>query len=164
MKRILSAALAFMLVFSLSVTALAADGNTVVDQGTYDSGKPPKTTVSCNVDPSYTVTVPTTTEVKFNQTETAFGKIELTDALLKFGYAVRVSIAPDGKLRNQENKTIAYTICSDGKAFTSAEYRTAGESTSLTIHITQQEWDRAYGGDYSDTVVFNISCEKTQQP
>ena len=41
--------------------------------------------------------------------------------------------------------------------FTSASYLASGNSTPLTVSINKSEWDNAYAGSYSDTIVFTIS-------
>ena len=57
-------------------------------------------------------------------------------------------------------KVIPYTIKdSEGAAFTSATYLTEGDKTELSIHITADDWNAAYAGDYSDTVTFTVSYE-----
>ena len=81
--------------------------------------------------------------------------------------AVKVTLTTDNKLENKadETKTLAYTIF-EGKAdavtdkvFAAAYYQTVGDKTDLTINITQEDWNKAYAGVYSDTVTFTISYE-----
>ncbi|MFR2512915.1 MAG: hypothetical protein ACLS9K_14170 [Lachnospira eligens] len=35
-------------------------------------------------------------------------------------------------------------------------YAESGNSTNLTLSIDKSEWDKAYAGSYSDTLVFTI--------
>lgn len=105
-------------------------------------------------------------KVTFNKPSTEFGVIELTSAQIDPGYVVKVALTASGKLVNaaDASKTIAYVVNSASGAFTSAEYRFAGDSTALTIDITQAAWDAAYAGYYSDTVTFTISYGEARKP
>lgn len=74
---------------------------------------------------------------------------------------VKVALATDGKLENaaDNTKVIPYEIKAGEDVFTFATYLTAGEKTELTIHITQDDWNKAYAGEYSDAVTFTVSYE-----
>ena len=69
------------------------------------------------------------------------------------------SVSASGKLKNSkdESKTIAYKIMDGNKEFSTATYAESGNSTNLTLSIDKSEWDKAYAGSYSDTLVFTIS-------
>lgn len=157
MKKLTALVLTLALTLSLSVTAFAAEINQDSDQKSTD------VTVTTSIDPTYTVTIPANTTVAFNATSTSFGSIKLDAAQIDPDHVVKVELSASGTLKNQadENKTIAYTIKDGAEAFTSAEYLTAGDSTALTIDITQAAWDAAYAGQYSDTVTFTVSYVKT---
>lgn len=158
MKKLTALVLTLALTLSLSVTAFAAE---ITDQ----DGSPKDTTVeiTTSIEPTYTVTIPANTTVAFNATSTSFGSIKLDAAQLDPGYAVKVELSASNTLKNKADadKTIAYTIKDGNGVFTSAEYLTAGDSTALTIDITQAAWDAAYAGEYSDTVTFTVSYVET---
>ena len=148
MKKVLTFALAVMLVMSLSVTAFAA--NTT-------GGKADITT---SIAPTYTVTIPADVNVQFNATKTAFGAIKVEAAQIHPDKCIKVELTSDGKLENSidATKVIPYAIKdSTGAAFTSATYLTEGDKTELSIHITANDWNAAYAGEYSDTVTFTVS-------
>ena len=150
MKKVLTFALAVMLVMSLSVTALAAN----TTGGEAD--------IPTSIAPTYTVTIPADVNVQFNATETAFGAIEVTAAQIHPDKCIKVELTSDGKLENSidATKVIPYAIKdSTGAAFTSATYLTEGDKTELSIHITADDWNAAYAGEYSDTVTFTVSYE-----
>ena len=148
MKKLVSFALMLALSAALSATAFADDNNRSVE-------------VKTHIDPTYTVTIPANTTVNFNAEDTSFGKITLTKAQLDPGKKVEVALTASGKLKNQANteKTLADEIRNGGTKFTSASYEKAGESTALTIHIAQADWNAAHAGDYADTVTFTISYQ-----
>ena len=148
MKKLVSFALMLALSAALSATAFADDDNRSVE-------------VKTHIDPTYTVTITANTTVTFNAEDTSFGKIELTKAQLDPGKKVNVTLSASGTLKNSKDnrKTLAYQIQDGTTAFTSATYKMAGQSTALTIHIEQKDWNAAYAGDYADTVTFTISYQ-----
>lgn len=158
MKKLVSFALVLALSAALSTTALAAEIS--------ETSKPQSSEVkvTTSIAPTYTVSIPANTAVAFNAENTSFGEIKLTAAQLDPGKTVKVELSASGTLKNDadKNKTLAYKIMSGNAEFTSASYDTAGKSTALTIHITQDAWNGAFAGDYADTVAFNISYVKQQ--
>lgn len=121
------------------------------------------TTVSTEIAPAYVVTIPTNLKVPFNSIYTDFGAVKLETAQLEPNKCVKVTLISDNLLDNKadSSKTIPYTI-NEGKAdnvgtvYTSAKYLAAGEKTDLTIGITQDDWNKAYAGEYEDIVTFQI--------
>lgn len=85
--------------------------------------------------------------------------VSLDNARLEPDKTVNVSVSASGKLKNSKNesKTIAYKIMDGNKEFSTATYAESGNSTNLTLSIDKSEWDKAYAGSYSDTLVFTIS-------
>ena len=150
MKKLFALILTVCLLASMSVTAFAA--NTT-------GGKADITT---RIDPTYTVTIPADVNVQFNATETAFGAIEVEASQIHPNKCIKVALTTDNELNNaiDNTKVIPYAIKdSEGATFTSATYLTEGDKTELSIHITANDWNAAYAGDYSDTVTFTVSYE-----
>ena len=150
MKKIFAIILALTLLASLSVTILAEN----TSGGQAD--------ITTSIDPTYTVTIPADVTVQFNATKTSFGSIEVEAAQIHPDKCIVVSISTDGKLENSIDnaKVIPYAI-KDGSDndFTRASYLTEGDCTELFIHISTEDWNAAYAGDYSDTVTFTVSYE-----
>ena len=150
MKKAFAILLTFALLMSLSVVAFAAN----TTGGDAD--------ITTSIDPTYTVTIPANTTVAFNATETAFGAIEVTASQIHPDKCIKVELTSDGELNNaiDATKVIPYAIKdADGADFTSATYLTEGDKTELSIHITADDWNAAYAGEYSDTVTFTVSYE-----
>ena len=150
MKKLFAVILAAALVMSLSITAFAVN----TTGGTAD--------ITTSINPTYTVTIPANTTVAFNATETDFGAIEVTASQIHPDKCIKVELTTDGKLENSidATKVIPYAIKdSEGNVFSSATYLTEGDKTELSIHITADDWNAAYAGEYSDTVTFTISYE-----
>ena len=150
MKKVFAVILTVALMATMSVTAFAAN----TTGGDAD--------ITTSIDPTYTVTIPANTTVAFNATETAFGAIEVEAAQIHPNKCIKVELTSDGELNNtiDATKVIPYVIKdSTGAAFTSATYLTEGDKTELSIHITANDWNAAYAGEYSDTVTFTVSYE-----
>ena len=150
MKKLLALILTVALIASMSVTAFAEN----TTGGDAD--------ITTSIAPTYTVTIPADVNVQFNATETAFGTIEVTASQIHPDKCIKVALATDNELNNaiDNTKVIPYAIKdSEGAAFTSATYLTEGDKTELSIHITANDWNAAYAGDYSDTVTFTVSYE-----
>ena len=150
-KKIVASVLAVCMLASTSlVTAFAAN----TTGGDAD--------ITTSIDPTYTVTIPADVNVAFNATETAFGTIEVTASQIHPDKCIKVALATDKELNNaiDNTKVIPYAIKdSEGAEFTSATYLTEGDKTELSIHITADDWNAAYAGDYSDIVTFTVSYE-----
>ena len=150
MKKLFALILTVAMLATISVTAFAV--NTTGGS----------TTITIDIAPTYTVTIPADVNVQFNATETAFGAIEVEAAQIHPNKCIKVELTSDGKLENNidATKVIPYAIKdSEGAEFTSATYLTEGDKTELSIHITEDNWNAAYAGDYSDTVTFTVSYE-----
>lgn len=116
-----------------------------------------QSTISVSIDPVYTVTIPANTTIERGEQSVKLGSVSLDNARLEPDKNVNVSVS--GKLKNSkdESKTIAYKIMDGNKEFSTATYAESGNSTNLTLSIDKSEWDKAYAGSYSDTLVFTIS-------
>ena len=150
MKKVFAIVLTIALLASLSVTAFA-DNTTGGDAD-----------ITTSIAPTYTVTIPADVNVAFNATETAFGTIEVIASQIHPDKCIKVALTSDGELNNaiDNTKVIPYEIQdSEGTAFTFATYLTEGDKTELSIHITADDWNAAYAGEYSDTVTFTVSYE-----
>lgn len=154
MKKSLAFVLMIGLTLFLPTTAFASE---IIGPGT----KTGSTTITYNVDPAYSVTIPTDIKVEFNKQITNFGTVELSKAQIEPSKCVKVTLNASGTLKNTDdsNKTIPYAIKSGNTAFSSETYLTAGDKTELAIHIEPSAWDAAFAGKYSDTVTFTISYE-----
>ena len=150
MKKLFAVILTVAMLATMSVTAFAA--NTAGGEAD----------ITTSIAPTYTVTIPADVNVQFNATETAFGAIEVTAAQIHPDKCIKVALTTDNELNNaiDNTKVIPYVIKdSEGADFTSATYLTEGDKTELSIHITADDWNAAYAGEYSDTVTFTVSYE-----
>lgn len=154
MKKLLAAISAVSLLASVSVTAFAAEI-------TQDTPAPKKSdaVITTSIAPTYTVTIPADVTVNFNAETTKFGSIEVTADQIDPDKCIKVALTTDGELNNEvdSEKVIPYTVTAGGNVFTSATYLAVGDKTELTINITADDWHKAYAGEYSDKVTFEVS-------
>lgn len=150
----------FAFASTIGMTMLMSAGvfATTIDQDP-STDKTADVMVQTSIAPTYTVTIPANVTVPFNAETTTFGKIIVDAAQLEPDKCIKVALTTDGELNNTKDtsKIIPYVIQSEGSAFTSATYLAAGEQTALSIHITKDDWNKAYAGTYTDTVTFEVS-------
>ncbi len=153
MKRIFAFVISAALLASLSVTAFAE----TVDQDS--ESKTSDVTLTTSIAPTYTVTIPANVDVTFNAESTSFGSIKVDAAQIEPDKCIKVSLTTDGELNNQidSTKTIPYTVKAGDNIFTSATYLASGDKTDLTINISEDDWNKAYAGEYKDTVTFEVA-------
>ena len=155
MKKVLSILLIISLMFSLSVTAFAESNTILYDENDQESAM----TVSYNVAPTYTVTIPT--EVTLGGT----AQITVEDVVIPKGYQVEVSICDENDfvLRSDEGAEISYSVtCGDEKYYPDdvilAVSPTVASSGSITLSFEAYS-DIQYAGNYTGTATFVISLE-----
>ncbi|MGN1473481.1 MAG: hypothetical protein ACI4WZ_05355 [Eubacteriales bacterium] len=162
MKKLLTLALALTMALSLSVTAFAADI-------TQDSDpKTAYTSVTFNVDPTYTVTIPAT--VTLAKAEDGSYKQDVTitaaDVRLEEGKTIKVTLASDFKLTTGAagaTYELNYTVTVGDSATaiatgdTVATFTTDTNSQSSILHFAAD--NPTYAGEYKDTVTFTIVVE-----
>ena len=166
MKKLISG-LSALAIMAMPLTAFA---DTTIDQDTPEP-KQGEAVITTEIAPAYIVTIPTDTKIPFNSLETELGKIELTKATLDPGAFVMVGFAgteesPVLKNKADESKTIPYRFKYDSEGFAISDcigtefgMQTEGESGTFSVTIKQEDWDKAYAGEYSDTVTFTIRYE-----
>ena len=158
-KKLLSCLLAAAI--TLSAASLGVSAATITDQSDPKTGE---TTITTQIAPTYTVTIPDKVSIVFNTTQTQFGTVELSKAQLEVGKSVYVQASAGALANTADNtKTIPYTLMAGENTFTGAEYIAAGQSTSLTLNISQDDWNRAYAGSYEGAVTFTVSYDDSSE-
>ena len=165
--------LSALAVMAMPLTAYAANP---ITETTEQKGE---AVITTEIAPSYIVTIPADTTVKFHDLTTDFGKVELTKAQLDPGKVVKVTVNSDGELNNaaDDKKVIPYTVMAqyasgaEGEVYVPfktaeqpLEMDTEGQKFALSIEIGEEDWNKAYAGSYSDTVTFNVSYEDAPTP
>lgn len=151
MKKILSFVLAAIMVTALSTTAFAAELN-------QDDPKTQDTEITTSIAPTYVVTIPADAKIEFNATSTVLGTVKASHMQIEPDKMVVVN-ATAGKLENQieKAKTIAYKLMNGDAEFTSINLTDTEKKADLKISIAEDDWNKAYAGDYKGTITFTIS-------
>lgn len=147
MKKLTSFALAFALCAASAVSALAANPT---------SGA---TTITTNIQPTYTVEIPAQTSILFNATSTPLAtKLGLSKAQLDPNHKVTVTATVNALKNDADNtKTIPFTLYEGNTVFTSADFTDTTKKVQLSVHIAQTAWNAAPAGNYTGSVTFHIA-------
>ena len=149
MKKLLCA----LLILSLMFCAIA------LAEGTYDENdSTASTTLTTTIKgpdaPTYTVIIPSTLEIEPNATNTAL-TVQLTE--VANAESIAVETAANGSMTNGSGGTIDFTVTPNKLSF--SNFNTLPSSKTMTINITEEEWQQAAPGDYTGTMSFTISAE-----
>lgn len=142
----LSAVLALCLLFHTSVCA--GELNQDNTQGT--------TTLKVSIGEAYTLVIPAALNISYGAAETDL-PLKVTGYRLMPDHILKLSQSFSGKLKNEDNKTIAYALKYKGSDVDgSLNYVTFTDvgTQNLVVAIGQSEWNAAESGEYTDTVTF----------
>lgn len=157
MKKILSFTLALVMMLSATVTAFAADTTITMDSESNSAD----TSITYNVAPAYTVTIPATVTLG----DTATVKVENT--MLKLGDEVNVKLTGTSeaddtfKVTTAQGAELAYTVkdgntvINVGDTVISCASQVSDQVDLLFTAPTSVQ----FAGDYSGTVTFTVSVE-----
>ena len=155
MKKLFALILAVVMIATMSTTAFAA--NTTGSS----------TEVSFNVDPTYTVTIPSTVELQKIDAEgviTYENDYTLTaeaGVRLKKNEYIEVTVDSDFVMTTTEGATLEYGITAASAPVANngvvAEFETDKATQSTTIHIAANDPD--FAGEYKDTVTFTVAVK-----
>ena len=161
MKKLLTLALVAAMLTATGITAFAADPITINQGSTNKTGD---ATVSYEVQPTYTVTIPATVDLGDNNVT---ANIEASDVLLETGKQIKVELTSasntdSGSTFSAKNgdSTVTYTITGD-KAIavgdTVATFTTNGSKT-LTFSAADKS-GATVAGAHTETLTFTIAVE-----
>ena len=170
MKKFVTLLLTAALAITAATTAFADNTETTVYPTTTSH---PPLHVTYKVDPSYTVTIPTS--VKLNATTPSTAKVKATNVTIPYGYRVEVALssATGFKVKAGDYNgapTLSYQVTvpnsttpvqNDKPVLTvqSGAVNKEGQTT-LTFKLTGD--DIKYSGTYTDTVTFTVSIKAPQ--
>lgn len=150
MKKIISLALAVMMIATMSVTAFAADNTLDNENKTGD------VTIEYTQSESYVVIIPDSMTVGTDKT------VEADNIVIGYGKQLTVSVSSQNswKLINNDD-SLDYTLkIGDTAASANSTVLTAksGETVSKTLSATLDDDQSAkYAGNYTDTLTFTVS-------
>ena len=164
MKKIISIALALVMMMAICVPAFAETAvlgkNTVNVETTYDA----------TTDASYTVTIPATISVKWDDETTPYDASYSVKSQLLVGASVTVGVAYDADTDDTNNgvmtnadttATLKYTLTGAGETtFTGVNNGTkASNMGGIDATITVAGFDAAPVGVYTGTITYTVAYE-----
>ena len=123
------------------------------------------TQLTATIEESYLIVIPSTLQVPFQQTSTLL-PVAVTNLHLHLSEqpesetVLYVEVIPGQQLTAGEN-VLPYTLmgCETRDGMTGLFFQ-QDESRNLTVEIAQADWNAAPAGDYSDTVLFQVSVQE----
>lgn len=158
MKKVLSIALALVMMLAVCVPAFAANPitNTTEDNG--------QTVVKTSTQKEngedaehFSVTIPADTTIPWETEVTNL--VYTVDSQLAYGKHLEVSVAGNNvmKLAEDEAETLAYTL-GGTTAYVAAGPVVKAADQDLTVTIAADAWANAIVGEYADTLTFTVEA------
>lgn len=122
------------------------------------------TTISTEVKPAYTVTIPEKLEIPYNSTEAKELTLAASDVSLEDGKSVVVTAAGSGAFAMANgSKTLAYELSKAASPWNAVakdgEVASFTENGSKTIYAKVPDWSSTVAGKYSGTITFTVSYQ-----
>lgn len=156
MKKIISIILASVLVLAMSITAFATEINQDSEVRTADA------TVSLEVHPTYTITIPSTIDLskQEDQTYAGTGVVSANAVRLNSFLTVGVFLESDFEMQSSQGIKQSYTATIDGttQPITNnqqiADFTTGDAQQSVTLNFASA--NPKFAGYYSDVAIFSV--------
>lgn len=154
MKKTLSVLLAVLLLSLVTVPSFAAPAPATLNKENPVGSV--KISTGNGKQDEYELSIPADTEIPWEATSYAIGKVTATKMWLSPGKTVKVAVSSlnGSKLVNtlDSSKTIAYTLTgAEQMAFLPGDYM---KSYDLSVNITEAEWQKAASGEHTDVLTF----------
>ena len=154
MKKVLSFALALVLMFTICVPVFAA----TLDAAT-PMGSTPVRVDGSTVGASFTVTIPATATITWGQTEKVVEYSVYSQLATGKGVKVTVTADADGKMKNAENTAfLEYSLKAETTEYTTTKpviLPENAETSNVVGQIPTANWDKASIDNYVGTLTFS---------
>ena len=154
MKKVLSLALAIVLIFTICVPVFAG----TLD-ATTSTGSTPVRVDGSTVGASFTVTIPATATITWGQTEKSVEYSVYSQLATGKGVKVTVNADADGKMKNAANTAfLEYSLKSGTTEYTTTKsviLSENAEKSSVVVQIPTANWDKASIDNYVGTLTFS---------
>ena len=157
MKKLISIALAAVMLAAASVPAFAANP---ITKETDNTGTAIVKTSTDDNAVKYTVTIPADTTIYWGAEETALDGFSV-ESHLKYGQKLKIGVEGSRlmKLTEDANETLAYDFSADSNLEFIADGPVINPAKALTlkVKVAADDWNNAIVGEYSDTLTFTVS-------
>lgn len=161
-KKIIAGTLSLAMLSVVAVPAYAENNDNTTQTGT--------TPIGASVPSSYTLTIPSKTNIEFNAESTALdGVLKVTGNVLPT-QSVKVTVETNALHNSVQNTDLPYTLKYGDDTFESAEWNEEdlraglegdgeGKELSLSVAIAKSDWDNAEAGTYEGSIVFTANMQ-----
>lgn len=158
MKKILSIALAVVMLFAVCVPAFAA--NPITDKTEQSGTTIVKTSTKTETGEDgrkYSVTIPANTTIPWGKASIDMAYV--VEAHLAYGEQLNVTVAGNNEMALTEDAAIKLPYTLTGTLAYTSETPVVNPAISnlLTLSIAQADWANAIVGEYSDTLTFTAA-------
>lgn len=154
MKKVLSLALALVLMFTICIPVFAA----TLDAAT-PMGSTPVRVDGSTVGASFTVTIPANATITWGKTEKAVEYSVYSQLATGKGVKVTVTADADGKMKNAENTAfLEYSLKAETTEYTTTKpviLPENAETSNVVVQIPTANWDKASIDNYVGTLTFS---------
>lgn len=158
MKKILSIALAVVMLFAVCVPAFAA--NPITDKTEQSGTTIVKTSTKTETGEDgrrYSVTIPANTTIPWGKASVDMAYV--VEAHLAYGEQLNVTVAGNNKMALTEDASVTLPYTLNGTLDYTSDTPVVNPAVSnlLTLSITADDWANAIVGEYSDTLTFTAA-------
>lgn len=157
---------------AMGLTAFALMGAMALPVSAQETEQTKDTTITANVQSTYTLSIPADTTVKFEATSTDLaGKLKVSGNVLPTQEVV-VTTQADTFHNTAQNTDLPYRLMNGSEEFTTATWDEAtlraglqegqGTAIQLSIAIDENDWKTAEAGDYTGTITFTANLQDKQ--
>lgn len=115
-----------------------------------------ETTLSTTINEGYTVMIPATLEIPFNQVATSLS-VRVTELHLEQNHMLKIFLNDPGRLINETGGKLGYALEGNDLEKGYYMYFTGLEKKEAIIKIPSTSWKNAPAGKYTSTMPFQIS-------
>lgn len=157
---------------TMGLTVLALMGTMALPVSAQETEQTKDTTITANVQSTYTLSIPADTTVKFEATSTDLsGKLKVSGNVLPTQEVV-VTAQADTFHNTAQNTDLPYKLMNGSEEFTTATWdentlraglqEEQGTAIQLSIAIDESDWKTAEAGDYTGTITFTANLQDKQ--
>lgn len=155
----------------VGLTVVALMGVTALPVSAQDNTESKDTTITANIQSTYTLTIPSETQIAFESPSTDLnGKLKVAGNV-RNGEEVIVTVSKTAFHNEEQGTDLPYMLVNkeDGKVFTDmtwdedtlrAGLTGTGKEVQLSVNIKETDWKTAEAGEYEGTITFTADLQE----